>query len=451
MKSSIVTFLFCFYTLGCLAQVHKGFRWIGPDHYLYSINHETGLLFKESPQKLKTELGFIVDWNVLKKDLPGDFDICTFYLKDSLLITVPGTGLLYNLNLSEKKLKRLDQTFFRGYNFNATQFIRKDTLFSVGGEGFWQRHSIITFYNPSTHEWDLYDSKNRNQSPSTNKFSGYSKKYDAFFSAYLETDSALKNRDIYLNTFSFKTQTWEIKGKLTKDLLEFSKVRCSSVWTGEYLILFPEDGRGNGYIRIVNPFTNELYSFYVSNNHFFMANSEITFSKGYLYSRNTTSAGRSDKFFFDSLSVDSIVKKSRKIGKAYETGYNWGIYFLTSLSLFIAFGGLMVYRNRKLKSSELKLSDSEWAVVKLLLESSKENRISSTELNSILQLNQKSYDNQRQIRNRIIVTINQKLYSSFGAKDLILRSSNSEDKRMMDYYINPEIKPKDLEFLLMKK
>jgi hypothetical protein len=83
----------------------------------------------------------------------------------------------------------------------------------------------------------------------------------------------------------------------------------------------------------------------------------------------------------------------------------------------------------------------------VLIQKSPEKRMSSSELNNILQLNLKSYDNQRQIRNRVIGAINNKLYDHFESKDLILRSSNNEDKRMMDYFINPEIKQKELEGL----
>ena len=42
----------------------------------------------------------------------------------------------------------------------------------------------------------------------------------------------------------------------------------------------------------------------------------------------------------------------------------------------------------------------------------------------LLDINTKSYDNQRQIRNRVISGINHKLYSFFDSKDFICRSPN---------------------------
>lgn len=64
-----------------------------------------------------------------------------------------------------------------------------------------------------------------------------------------------------------------------------------------------------------------------------------------------------------------------------------------------------------------------------------------------MQINTKFYDNQRQLRNRIISGINKKLYEFFENKDFICRSSDTEDKQMMDYYINRNLKQKDIEKL----
>ena len=65
----------------------------------------------------------------------------------------------------------------------------------------------------------------------------------------------------------------------------------------------------------------------------------------------------------------------------------------------------------------------------------------------LLDINTKSYDNQRQIRNRVISGINHKLYSFFDSKDFICRSPNIDDKRMMDYYLNPEIRKREIKIL----
>jgi hypothetical protein len=128
----------------------------------------------------KIKLG-ILSPALVFSEIPKDFDVSVFYKGDTLTVSVPGTGQVYQLNTKELSVQRLDRTFFRGYNFNANQFLHKDTLFSVGGEGFWMRHNVITYYNTRTREWSLYKEGGKNEQPSSVHFSGYSSKYNQFF------------------------------------------------------------------------------------------------------------------------------------------------------------------------------------------------------------------------------------------------------------------------------
>ena len=446
----LLLILFLFLSFGLNAQSHKGFRWMGADFSLFSIDLRTGILTQETKMNQKLELGKIQDWENIKKELPSDFDINTFYQKNKLLVSIPGTGQLYHLDINHLTLKRLDQTFFRGYNFNANQFFRKDTLFSVGGEGFWQKHSIITFYNPKSLEWDLYPCKNENQYPSNFNFSGYSKKNDEFFTAYLEVDSTLANKDISFAVYSFKNRAWSIKGKLNKDLVEFAKSRYQSVWTGQYLILY-KDMRPN-HVMVVDPFDNVLYRSKGLDPHFFIAKSEISYKNGHLFSRGVIGLGSIDKLMVDSISIHNLVNDSNKIGKVYEA-YTSKATLIASglLGVLIIVFGIVFYRKRFYKNrNELNFSELEMIVVKEIINNPIDKKFTTLEINTLLQINTKSYDNQRQIRNRVISGINKNLHSFFDSKDFICRTANVEDKRMMDYFINPEIKKKDIEGLSKK-
>ena len=442
-----------FFTVFCLStlafgQVHKGFQWISPDHSLLKIDINTGILSQDAPNKPKTDLGKIQNWESIKSDLPGDFGVNAFYQADSILITIPGTGQIFSLDLANLKLNRLDQTFFRGYNFNASQFFRKDTLFSIGGEGFWLKHSIITYYNPQTSEWAFYKFQKDNKHPSKHKFSGYSKEKDAFFSSFLDVDENLKNNKVPFRIYSFKNDSWEEKGFLSATIVNIAQNNYRTIWTGKYLFLI-FDKNGSKYY-IAEPFENMLYEHKSTNDQFYLNNSELYFQNGKIFSRSMASPGKIDKIYFDSLSVDSLVKQSRIIGQVYGNNdfrnRNIGIALATLLMLTASF---LYYRKRKiLKMEDYTLTELELLVVKKFINQAIGTKISSIELNNLLEISTKTYDNQRQIRYRIIGAINQKLRRDLDSKDLIFRSSNIEDKRMMDYYINPEIKAKDLEKLI---
>lgn len=440
-----------FLTILCLSkialgQAHKGFRWIGPDHSLFSIDIKTGMLSQEIPKKSKIELGLIQNWDTLKTELPEDLGVNTFYHADSTLITIPGTGQVYSLRLPSLKLNRLDQTFFRGYNFNASQFFRNDTLFSIGGEGFWQKHSIITYYNPKTFEWAFYKFQKDNKHPSTSKFSGYSPKNDAFFTAFFEIDASVAKKNVQLRFYSFKKDEWEDKGILSESQMQLSESYYRSIWTGEYLILIYDSS--DSKILIADPFKNILFEHQTTKDQFFMQNCELYYRDGQIFSKSILSQGKMGKIYFDSLNVDSLIKQSSIVGQVYGYDYLSNKNKLAAMGAFLVFSaGFIYYRKRKLKIENYTLTELELLVVKKFINQAINEKITSIELNNLLQISTKSYDNQRQIRYRIIGAINHKLRIDLDSKDLIFRSSNNEDKRMMDYYINPDIKPKDLEKL----
>ena len=47
---------------------------------------------------------------------------------NKIVLTVDGTGQVYELNLLTKQLRRVDRTFFSGYNFGATLFERNGII-----------------------------------------------------------------------------------------------------------------------------------------------------------------------------------------------------------------------------------------------------------------------------------------------------------------------------------
>ena len=77
--------------------------------------------------------------------------------KKDLYILVEGTGFVYKAiaqNSSEIAFTRIDSTFFLGYNFKAFNFAYKDTLFSMGGNGYWHTNGQLRYFKPGF-DWDL--------------------------------------------------------------------------------------------------------------------------------------------------------------------------------------------------------------------------------------------------------------------------------------------------------
>jgi hypothetical protein len=444
MRFSILFSFVLFIYSEVSGQPQKGFEWVSPDHQFYKIDQQTGLLRKHSPKQAVSELGHIRNWDQLKEEIPADFSTNCFYHKDSLLVTIPGTGHLYYFQLDSLLLRRLDETYFRGYNFYAQQFIRKDTIFSIGGQGFWNRHSTITYFDNKRKEWELYPSSNNIPDGTTFQFSGYSSEEDAFFSAYLETEGELREKETSLHIYSFKKKKWETKGYLSQEIKNFDKTQLRSLWTGKYLILWSD--KEPKKILIADPFNNKLLQHFNSRNAFFIMNCEVYHQNGYLYSLTAHSMGRMNNIQFDSLSLEKIIAQSSPLGKLYASGnYLVAVMIALIIALLIAATYLILRRKkRSAPGSRLQFTEQELLILQKLLRHNKEKKFTTLEINELLQIDKKSYDNQRQIRNRVISSINQQAYNFFNTQ-LVQRSSNNEDKRMMIYFINPQIKEKDLE------
>jgi hypothetical protein len=425
------------------AQNHQGFKWMGPDRKQYEVNPVTQEFLINSLVGEKQKVGVLTPAGVFS-ELPKDFDVCVFYKGDTITVSVPGTGQVYKLDPKALVVERLDRTFFRGYNFTASQFLHNDTLFSIGGEGFWLRHNVITYYNTRTHEWTLYTSGGKNEQPSSAYFSGYSAKHNQFFSAYLYPGTEPYDKEIFAYFFDFNTRTWLKKGPVNSELLSFSKQLFRSVWTGTHLICF----YGSDQLFIVDPFNNKLSKYAKHTDKFFLDNAQIYYQSGKLYSLQYNNTKTGDAYSLDSLAVEKLVKEAELVGPLYLSTFDKYQKYIVGLLIFcLLFGLVLVFRNKQ-KSKNKLFSDQEEQLLNVFTKLAIGQHISSSELNAILQIKNKSYDNQRQIRNRIIGSLNTKVQPFVKGQELILRVGNEEDKRMMNYYLNPEIKPKELEKLM---
>jgi len=153
--------------------------------------------------------------------------------KKDVYIQPLGTGRLYKALLQDGKvtLNRLDLTTHSGTNFYAQNFFMKDTLFQIGGIGFWQIRGILTYYSPQTHQWELVQTnkalqtyfddqkdaamhfeENRKDPKLYVTNSYYYPNYPSSFET-ASTDSCY--------VYDFNTRTWSTLGKITP---EFKKI-----------------------------------------------------------------------------------------------------------------------------------------------------------------------------------------------------------------------------------
>jgi hypothetical protein len=92
-------------------------------------------------------------------DLPNNFSnagVSFIKTKDHLLMLPQGTGRIYQLESENGSWnwKRIDSTFYTGYNFGFFPFVLNDILYSFGGYGLWYTNGNLRFYNETGEEWN---------------------------------------------------------------------------------------------------------------------------------------------------------------------------------------------------------------------------------------------------------------------------------------------------------
>ncbi|MFZ9719274.1 MAG: hypothetical protein ACO3BD_07945 [Chitinophagaceae bacterium] len=95
-----------------------------------------------------------------KDKIPTHFQREDQYLiktSNQLYAGVDGSALLYELKDSAGRLQvtRIDQSEHHGSNFGALNFTLNDTIYALGGYGFWRSHGQLRYFNPDSKQWSL--------------------------------------------------------------------------------------------------------------------------------------------------------------------------------------------------------------------------------------------------------------------------------------------------------
>ncbi len=151
--------------------------------------------------------------------------------KNKTYLQLLGSGRLYQIQKqgkSQYEFIRLDSTFYFGSNFGSINFFYKDTLFKLGGGGFWKITDYFTFFSTKTNEWELISSKKGipvYQSPENGVVFFIDQLNGKFYlsNSINQLDFPASLNTSYSDTsrvFDFKDKTWKNLGKINPALKE---------------------------------------------------------------------------------------------------------------------------------------------------------------------------------------------------------------------------------------
>lgn len=362
------------------------------------------------------------------------------------LISIPGTGQVYIFDREGKRLERLDETFYHGYNFLATQFVRNDTLFSLGGYGFWHFNNLLTYFDFKNKEWEV--KKTIGEAPEGGLLSWNTTMPDRSGKIYavealgeleaprtvLSFNELDLDKSVWLNLGEIEVATLK---KLGLNSANFEKI-------GNFM--FFNDPQFGYYVE---PKSNKLFKYIGGNKLFFLPGSKLYSKDKWIYSvRTNLNKGFEQNIMIDSLTFDELRSNSRLVGNFYNTipifTSEKALYGLLGLILMISVAFNLV----KLRSSKVQIQSPSpgyslpkggAAFLEIFKLKGAEYLLSTNEISILLDCEKKAFDTQRQYRSQFINSMNKFFEDNFEIQEAIYRKSMEEDKRYIKYGIKPEV------------
>ena len=430
------------------------------------------LLKEKSPQ----EVSFLANGYQFM-GIPGENkdqnNIQIFKHKGHIWFAVEGTNRLYKLD-SANQIERQDNTPFGGYNFGASIFSYKDTIYSSGGYGFWSITGSIRFFNENTKEWDIC--RNIENIPFASGlnaitfFDASKGKLYVFYNTSHPEYEKVKSPDdkLYFQCFDFNTKSWlenppMVNPQFAEHLNQLSQVQkfnngllLNSLKLNGTVLL---DFDSNKIFKVDDKFFTELIQILNTNKSGIKYISDDKM-KVYNFLNDSITEINFNEKNFKIIEVPILLTAKSPIVNKIEANFIYYLLLVIIAALIITII-ILFSRIRKNKSiafnfnNAIKNTDSPQefkkakdfidnlsilekellhSIVKNNLEG---NKTSVTQINRVLGTEKKSDKIQNNIRGEMLTLINNKFKAFSLINDHLIERQRSEfDKRHMEYFMN---------------
>jgi hypothetical protein len=400
----------------------------------------------------------------------GDFEFLNN--NGAIWLTQNGSSRVYKID-SNGVIKRLDRTFNQGFNYGATNLIYNDTLYSIGGYGFWQTTGSVRYFNTNSGEWDIIRNiENVPVAGGINAFCYYDKTNGKLFVIYTPTvPEYLKNKggdvkeQALLQCFDFKEKRWwdEAKKLNPNIATKYSDLTFIQKFGKDILM----SSKLNGKVLLVNLNENKIKE--VDYKYHTEFQQLINDKKHYIsYTVNDT---------VNILDLDNDTTYKNYIKPSQLNTHNESLYSNTIipkdlkgiplltisviinillLSIFVGFkmqinktqlkeekneaveNNVSEKDNRSFKYYVQNLSTIEKDLLQLLYNNNLTNQNTTvTQINKVLGTEKKPFKIQNNIRGEVLTTMNNKFMAFASVSNNLIERQRSEyDKRHMEYFIN---------------
>ena len=390
--------------------------------------------------------------------------------KGVVFALIKGTGKLFQID-SSLKSKRIDKSIFGGSTFGSANFIYNDTIYSIGGYGFWDINGAIRFFNTKTAEWDIIRTNQDVRFANginSNYFIDYNtgKFYLLYNNAspeYIVNEAISKNK-CYVKILDLKTKKWDPNQYAISSTLAYSFSDLTFIQSIDEVIIANSKFRNNSLlINFTKNTINELNDAKIT--EWIQLKNNI--KAGLIYNIKDTVYLVNEKdndIVKYSLSKNDIKLTNEKLYEKIKKSYPFEWYVIIGLItiLILIVGNLIKYYNKYKLAIQLtrndqvytieadkrtinefvnNLSVTEREVLEMIVKNKWNGQTTSVnQINRILGTEKKNDKIQNNIRGELILELNNKfkIYSLLN-DDLIERKKSSFDKRHIEYDISDKM------------
>jgi hypothetical protein len=343
-------------------------------------------------------------------------------------ITTSGTGIVYeqkDLSDSIVYFSRIDSTIYDGYNFDDIKFSYRDTIFSVGGFGYWRNNGQIRYFSENK-EWELLFPEILFGISSRNIWNLDSK------NGLLSIITENSDRKSCLLKINLSKHQWEIQESFN-NLFENQILNANEkpvqiqLNNGGSLLVYTDKvyylnlSMNTLKIETDKSLTNFFNKFNVRNNPVVNIDNKLIIA--HILENKIDSVSFSINNFSD---IAPILNDNKQFSR------NW-IFLILGLVVLII--GIAFYFKFSKKPVILFSEFEKQFLKKLLSKSGKQLDIDS--LNYLLGLSKKSVEIQKKNRSEFLNKLDQKLRELLNTEDvLIIRVKDESDKRIFLYQLN---------------
>lgn len=461
-----ISLLLSFFYGNILAQSAK---WPQPSTGNYcQINFETKEYFENTDGSQWNKIADLSFQDIKTYDLiSGSRNFQEIPVPGSSLsyLLVSCTGQVYQLDRKSWVLKRMDQTFFRGANCLSVKFVRKGTLYSFGGYGFWQSTNVVTKYDPINKEWSSIGVKGEIPLAINDGISAYVPQKDVFVTManlHVNDSKLYESSQFDWNIYEYEFKSHNFKNVGTIHLEKLKKylekdIFRNYLFNGRYFILTDKSITVYRYDTMIIIDILDDYKTYLWRNssRFPVTSNNENFSELEIHLKGVDTLAWSSTFSSKNLAnkkaipykiaIKDLMADSDYLGKLTDEPWYMEFFKVIMLSmgilliLFLVFVFGNIKRNRLKRNLKNVLGENEQKLLDFLLLNYHQGYINGHQLIAYFGRHKSSPESQRQFRSKLIDNFTKSLSLVFRDLMILDIQPDEKDQRMLNYRLNAKV------------